>query len=180
MRQEERRARTRAALVEAAAAYLARLGYESTSLDELAASAGFSKGAIYAHFPTKLDLFLAVVDESLADAEVGVAAAAQVVATNGDPMAAARRYASEQDGWLHPGLMAEIWRMAIREFAVRSRLDAYREQRLATLAQAAIDGGATPEAALNRARLVARLIDAEILELRLAQSPAAPRALTGA
>lgn len=178
MRQEERRARTRAALLEAAAVYLARLGYESTSLDELAASAGFSKGAVYAHFPTKLDLFLAVVDETLAAADIGVGAAARIVKTNGDPMAAARRYAAEQDGWLHPGVMAEIWRMAIREDAVRQRLEAYRERRLAILAQAAIDGGAQPEAALSRARLVARLIDAEILELGLGQS-AAPHALTG-
>jgi len=179
MRQEERRARTRAALVEAASAYLARLGYESTSLDELASAAGFSKGAVYAHFPTKLDLFLAVVDETLVDADAGVVAAAKVVAANGDPMVAARRYAAEQDGWLHPGLMAEIWRMAIREGVVRERLDAYRDRRLHMLAQAAIDGGATPESAFNRARLVSRLIDAEILELRLGQAQPG-RALSGA
>jgi len=165
--------------VEAAAAHLSRLGYESTSLDELAASAGFSKGAVYAHFPTKLDLFLAVVDETLVDADAGVTAAAEVVAANADPMAAARRYAAEQDGWLHPGLMAEIWRTAIREAAVREPLEAYRERRLHRLAEAAIDGGATPDAALNRARLVSRLIDAEILELRLGQAQPG-RALSGA
>lgn len=179
MRQEERRARTRAALIDAAATYFARLGYESTSLDELASAAGFSKGAVYAHFPTKLDLFLAVVDETLMAAEAGVDAAAQVVAENGDPMLAARRYAGAQDGWLHPGLMAEIWRMAIREEVVRTRLSAYREARLLNLAQAAIDAGLAPDPAFTRARLVARLIDAEILELRLGQAsgnPAASRA----
>ena len=174
MRQEERRARTRAALIDAAATYFARLGYESTSLDELAAAAGFSKGAVYAHFPTKLDLFVAVVDETLAAAEAGVEAAAAVVAQNGDPMLAARRYASPQDDWLHPGLMAEIWRMAIREDIVRARLAVYRDARLVKLAQSAIDAGLTPDPALTRARLVARLIDAEILELRLGQASGNP------
>ncbi|MGK2966576.1 MAG: TetR family transcriptional regulator [Tepidiformaceae bacterium] len=167
MRQEERRARTRAALIEAAATYFARLGYESTSLDELAASAGFSKGAVYAHFPTKLDLFHAVIDGALESAEDGVEAAALVVAENGDPMAAARRYAASQDGWLHPGLMSELWRMATREESVRTRLEQYRDLRLILLSQAAVDAGLSPDAALTRARLVGRLIDAEILELHL-------------
>ena len=60
MRQTERRARTRAALLRAALAAFAERGYEGASIDTIAATAGLSKGAVYANFPNKLDLYLAV------------------------------------------------------------------------------------------------------------------------
>lgn len=63
--QEERKALTRAQLLEAAARVFLRRGFFAASVDEVAAEAGFSKGAVYAHFESKDDLFLAVVEERI-------------------------------------------------------------------------------------------------------------------
>ncbi len=167
MRQEERRARTRAALTEAASEYIAREGYDGASLDALAASAGLSKGAVYAHFPSKVDLFIAVVEEALAEAMRRVEAVAEAIAAGVEPATAARRYLGERNGARHVGLMPEIWRGAVREDAIRERLDQYRDARLACLGQAAVEAGGSPDTATRLAELTARLIDAEILERRL-------------
>src|SRR3954451_8366156 len=59
---ERRRERTRAALVDAAADVFARRGFNGASLDEIAETAGFTRGAIYKHFTGKEDLFFAVCD----------------------------------------------------------------------------------------------------------------------
>jgi AcrR family transcriptional regulator len=60
---ERRRAMTRQHLLEAAAMVFARDGFQGSSLDEIAATAGFTKGAVYSNFKSKDDLFLAVLDE---------------------------------------------------------------------------------------------------------------------
>src|SRR5438128_41765 len=60
---EMRREQTRAYLLEAAAAVFAARGFHGASLDEIAETAGFTKGAIYSHFESKDDLFLALQKE---------------------------------------------------------------------------------------------------------------------
>ena len=55
-----KRAETIARLVEAANAVIAEKGFQRASLDEIAARAGLTKGAIYSNFGSKEDLFLAV------------------------------------------------------------------------------------------------------------------------
>src|SRR6266513_920054 len=55
---ERRRAMTRQHLLEAAAMVFARNGFHGSTLDEVAATAGFSKGAVYSNFKSKHDLFL--------------------------------------------------------------------------------------------------------------------------
>lgn len=59
---ERRRALTRTALVDAAAEVFARRGFHAASLDEIAETAGFTRGAIYSNFGGKDDLFLEVLD----------------------------------------------------------------------------------------------------------------------
>lgn len=167
MRQEERRARTRAALIEAASSSIARDGYEGASLDALAATAGLSKGAVYTHFPSKIDLFVAVAEDALTEATRRVGSSSEAIASGAEPSAAARRYLDERNGARHVGVMAEIWRMAVREEAVRTRLQDYREARRLALVNASIDAGLSPADAARRAEITARLIDAEILERRL-------------
>lgn len=51
---------TRALLLQSAETIFVRDGYEAAELGEIAALAGRSKGAIYAHFESKEDLFLAL------------------------------------------------------------------------------------------------------------------------
>jgi AcrR family transcriptional regulator len=60
---ERRRELTRTALIDSARHAFAQKGYEGASLDEIAANAGFTRGAIYKHFDNKEDLFLAVMAE---------------------------------------------------------------------------------------------------------------------
>ena len=58
----ERSARSRAALLEAAARGLSRYGYGHLRLEEVAREAGYSRGALYHQFKDKADLALAVID----------------------------------------------------------------------------------------------------------------------
>lgn len=59
---------TRGRLLTAAAAEFARAGFERASVDTISLAAGYAKGTIYNYFPSKEDLFLAVVEEASAQA----------------------------------------------------------------------------------------------------------------
>lgn len=82
--EERRRARvdrTRADLLAAAGRVFAAQGYEGASVGDIAAEAGYTKGALYAHFGSKSDLFVALARERLdCDRPTGAAAGA----TSGD------------------------------------------------------------------------------------------------
>ncbi|MEQ6022426.1 ScbR family autoregulator-binding transcription factor [Streptomyces salinarius] len=62
MARQLRAERTRAAIVGAAADLFDRQGYESTSLSEIVAHAGVTKGALYFHFAAKEDLAHAIME----------------------------------------------------------------------------------------------------------------------
>jgi TetR/AcrR family acrAB operon transcriptional repressor len=53
---------SRGGILDAALACFTERGYHATSVDDIAARAGLSKGAIYWHFDGKRELFLALVD----------------------------------------------------------------------------------------------------------------------
>jgi AcrR family transcriptional regulator len=57
----DKRARTRAKLIDAAAAIIHEKGYGGTALEEVARRAGMTRGAIYGNFKDREELFLAVV-----------------------------------------------------------------------------------------------------------------------
>ena len=59
--QEERREATRKAVLRAAQRHFGSFGYNSVTVDQIATDADVAKGAVYHHFPTKADLFEAVV-----------------------------------------------------------------------------------------------------------------------
>lgn len=59
---ERRRQQTHDVLIAAATEVFAQRGYEGASLEEIAETAGFTRGAIYKHFAGKEDLFFAVTD----------------------------------------------------------------------------------------------------------------------
>lgn len=52
--------RTRADLIAAAGRVFAARGFEGASVGDIAAEAGYTKGALYAHFGSKSDLFIAL------------------------------------------------------------------------------------------------------------------------
>jgi AcrR family transcriptional regulator len=59
-KQQLRTRETQSRLLDAAEAVFVRDGYEAAQLDEIAARAERSKGAVYTHFKSKEDLFLAL------------------------------------------------------------------------------------------------------------------------
>lgn len=61
------KAATRGKLLAAAKEIFLATGYQGATLDAIAAKAGFTKGAVYWHFPNKQALFLALVAESISD-----------------------------------------------------------------------------------------------------------------
>ena len=62
VRQADRSARTRSALLESAARGLSRYGYGNLILEKVASDAGYTRGALYHQFKDKEDLALAVID----------------------------------------------------------------------------------------------------------------------
>jgi AcrR family transcriptional regulator len=63
---KEKQAHTRSCLMQSAAKVFARRGLQQASIDEVAGDAGFTKGAFYANFKSKEELFLAMLDERFA------------------------------------------------------------------------------------------------------------------
>jgi AcrR family transcriptional regulator len=84
----EQRAHTRTCLMEAAGKIFSRRGLQQASIDEVAEEAGFTKGAFYANFRSKEELFLAMLDERFAGR---LAEIEQVVASDDDLEDQARR-----------------------------------------------------------------------------------------
>jgi len=62
---ERRRERTRQHLIDAGVVVFGQRGYHGASLDEVAATAGFTKGAVYSNFKNKDDLFVAVLEDRI-------------------------------------------------------------------------------------------------------------------
>ncbi len=103
-----KRQRTRAALVEAALAIIAERGIAAVTLDEIAARAGVTKGAIYSNYRSKGELLWEAVDRRRPHLTPE--------ATPGDPAAQARAVAR--------AIMASLPE-AEREAAFHSELQIY-------------------------------------------------------
>lgn len=103
-----KRQRTRAALVEAALAIIAERGIAAVTLDEIAARAGVTKGAIYSNYRSKGELLWEAVDRRRPHLAPE--------ATPGDPAAQARAVAR--------AIMASLPE-AEREAAFHSELQIY-------------------------------------------------------
>jgi AcrR family transcriptional regulator len=70
---EQKKAQTRAALVEAAARLFAGQGYEKTTVADIAAAAGVSTRTFFSYFRAKEDVLFAGTDERLRAIEAGFA-----------------------------------------------------------------------------------------------------------
>lgn len=63
-RTKEEAAKTRQDLLNASLSILSRQGFEATRLEDIAEAAGVTRGAIYHHFGSKAELFLALIEEA--------------------------------------------------------------------------------------------------------------------
>src|SRR3954463_4368696 len=65
-RLQRRKARTVAAILDAAERHFLARGYEATKIDEIAADADVAVGSIYNHFESKEGLYAALLERALA------------------------------------------------------------------------------------------------------------------
>lgn len=129
---ERRLERTRSLLLDAAEAVFAEKGFTAASLDDIAHAAGYTKGAIYNHFATKEDLFLAVSDRYWRRyfdnfAEV-MSSAKQVGAAELDEIANRWRELSRDRGAEHAALGHEFTLYLRRNPEARERVAAKRAE----------------------------------------------------
>ena len=139
-----RKAETRARLLEAAARVYARRGFNGATLDEVAAEAGFTKGAVYGHFGSKENLLLALMDEHLAR-QIGeqVALFDRGRITWERPLAGSARWMAEIEQDPDPfRLFVELWIYAQRDERLREHLQAGLAVSRATFARFAVASSA--------------------------------------
>jgi AcrR family transcriptional regulator len=155
---QEKRAQTRAALLDAAERLWAERGIRGASLDEIAAQAGMTKGAVYSNFAGKTDLVLALL-ERYTQAETGEEMLASLQDTDrpgADRCAdAGRRYARSltvDESRMKAMLQVELWLFGMRDFSAGWRIaDWYQNNREVLAAELA--PGADELSANDRASL---------------------------
>jgi AcrR family transcriptional regulator len=92
MTRAEKQARTRAALLASAARTASQHGLEGASINRIAAGAGYTKGAFYANFRSKEELFLAILDQRF---ERELERLDRILSGGGEPDEQARRASAE-------------------------------------------------------------------------------------
>jgi AcrR family transcriptional regulator len=174
MTRKERQADTRRRLVDAAAEVGARRGIARASLDEVAGAAGFTKGAVYANFASKEELFLTVLDERFAERLEQIE---RRLGSGDDPQDQARqlgadftRYFDADRDWAR--LFFEFAVHAARDDAFRAQLTArYRalRERIAAALQRRLDelGLDSPQPAADLALMTFAMANGVALEAML-------------
>lgn len=133
----ESKALTRQRLLKAAREVFIRQGFHATTVDQIAEEAGYSKGAVYSQFDSKVDVFLALYEERV---NARVAKYLQD-AENVDSQDQARAATEEWLGVLRKerdwsSVLIEFWAYTARDPAVRERFSALRDRTRDAFAQA--------------------------------------------
>ncbi|MEN4401686.1 TetR/AcrR family transcriptional regulator [Mycolicibacterium senegalense] len=129
---ERRLEHTRSVLLDAAEEVFAEKGFAPATLDDIARAAGYTKGAIYKHFATKEDLFLAVSDRYWRRyfdnfSEV-MSSASQIGEAELDEIAKRWRQLSRDRGAEHAALGHEFALYLLRNPDARERVAAKRAE----------------------------------------------------
>src|ERR1700730_4179350 len=93
--QTERTRATRRKLLDAAKRIFAQNGFEAARLEDIAASAGSTRGAFYANFKSKEDIFFALFDEGVRKRIDFVTALLRRYKNPANKLAALRKYYAE-------------------------------------------------------------------------------------
>jgi AcrR family transcriptional regulator len=182
---EQSRANTRDRLLASARSVFARAGFHGASVDEIAAEAGFSTGALYSNFDGKEDLFLVLmereIDEHAREIAQAVRARASIAerATGG-----ARQWMTMIDR--EPELLLlfmEFWAYGVRDPQVRPKVAERFAQMRQVITQLIADGVREFDLELELpAEQLALVIDAladGIARQKLADPEAVPDELMG-
>lgn len=121
------RLEVRERILAAATSEFARKGFAGTTIDAIADTAGFTKGAVYSNFGSKDDLFFALLDEQIAHRlEVVAALAGDTVARTSMREAGnllMQEVLANRDWQL---LFTEYWLRAMRDSQVREKFVEHR------------------------------------------------------
>ncbi len=133
----EQTERNRALLLAAARRVFLARGYHGATLEQIADDAGFSKGVVYSQFRSKADLFLALLDERIAERAR-------------DNVRVVTALAQDVGGWR--GVVAMIehaariaraepqWGLLVIEFRVHAARDSALNERYAAAHERTIEG----------------------------------------
>jgi AcrR family transcriptional regulator len=129
----EQNDRNRALLLAAARQVFLERGYYAATLDQIADEAGFSKGAVYSRFASKADMFLALLEDRIAERAARNAQLAGELAGTGNFSALLELAEQAERG--SPG-----WRLLVTEFRVHAARDPGLNRRYASLHARAVEG----------------------------------------
>jgi AcrR family transcriptional regulator len=139
----EQNDRNRASLLAAARRVFLERGYFAATLDQIADEAGFSKGVVYSRFASKADMFLALLEDRIAERAGQNAQLAEDLAGTGN-FAAVIDLAERAERGL-PG-----WRLLVTEFRIHAARDPELNRRYAALHARTVDGVAQVLAAVSK------------------------------
>src|SRR6201982_2560425 len=129
----EQNDRNRALLLAAARRVFLVRGYHAASLDQIADEACFSKGAVYSRFASKADMFLALLEDRIAERAARNAQLAGELAGTGNFAALLDQAQRDERGT--PG-----WRLLVTEFRLHAARDPKLNRRYAALHARTVDG----------------------------------------
>jgi AcrR family transcriptional regulator len=139
----ERQAHTRTQLVDAAERLFTAQGFHATSLDAVAAEAGFTKGAVYSNFASKEDLFFAVYERRV---DARVAEVERIIEEAPTPregieriIPGTRHRPETDDRWM--AVFFEFWAHVLRHPELRERFAAQHRRIIDVLAAAMVESG---------------------------------------
>jgi len=139
---EQSKAMTRERLLSAARSVFAQRGFHGASVEEIAAEAGYSTGALYSNFGGKEDLFLDLMEREIADH------AREIASAVGERASVAERAKGGARQWMimierEPELLllfTEFWAYGVRDARMRPRVAARFAQVRELLTRLILDG----------------------------------------
>jgi AcrR family transcriptional regulator len=129
MSRADSKERTRALLVRSAGKVFAKRGYNAATVEQISEAAGFSRGAFYANFDDKADLFLTILEEERERDFEDLAAEVAAAERTGDILSALHR-------WFTRVLVSGPLQRATAEFRLAACDHARHRRRLAKNARA--------------------------------------------
>jgi len=139
----ERNDRNRALLLAAARRVFLAKGYHAATLEQIADEAGFSKGVVYSRFASKADMFLALLEDRIAERAAQNAELARELAGSGN-------FGAVLDLALWAERGAPGWRLLVTEFRIHAGRFPLLNGRYAALHARAVDGVAQVIASVSR------------------------------
>lgn len=142
----------RAQLLESALEVFVAQGYHAAAMDDIAERAGVSKPVLYQHFPGKLDLYLALLDQSCDTITEATRKALEATEDNKQRVAATMQVFYDYVANAHGAFRLVFESDLNNEPAVRARVDRVTEETASLIAAVIHDDTGLPD---EQSRLLA-------------------------